>query len=88
MGTGIVPQDEDEDDEHPAAAPRGRARLQRAILTRLDAQVRHNLRARHEAAGNATALRRLDELSHPDTNHEWLWALSRHKGPLLDARDY
>ena len=88
LGTGIVPQDEDEDAEHPAAAPRGRPHLQRAILARLDAQVRHDLRARHESAGNATAVRRLDELSHPDTNHEWLWALSCHRGPLLDASDY
>eukprot|EP00959_Pyramimonas_sp_CCMP1952_P289349 6051724-Pyramimonas_sp.AAC.1 len=69
MGSGIVPLDEDDDDEHPAAAPRGRAHLQRAILARLDTQARLELRERHAQAGNHPALRRLEDLSHPDTNH-------------------
>jgi hypothetical protein len=87
-GSGVVPLDEDEDDEHPAAAPTGRAAVQRLLLAKLDQQIRLDLLNRHQSSGNDPALRRLADLAHPDCSHEWLWALSRHKGPVLDSQHY
>ena len=37
---------------------------------------------------DVTGLRRLQDLAHAESDHTWLWALSRHKGPVLDADIY
>ena len=31
---------------------------------------------------------RIQEISHPDCSHEWLWAISPDKGPLLSKTEY
>ena len=34
--------------------------------------------------GDDCSIRRFLELRHPDNDHMWLWALSKHKGPALE----
>ena len=40
------------------------------------------------AHGKTHDLRRLRELAHDQVDHTWLWALSPHEGPALDAIDH
>ena len=47
-----------------------------------------NLRCTLEALGKTEDIRRLSELADKETDHIWLWAVSRHRGLVLDAIDH
>ena len=85
----LVPNDEDNDPGHPNhRRGRGAMHIQQEIMTYIDAIHFARHRSRLCELGKSTDLRRLNELSHKDTDHTWLWALSPHKGPVLDATDH
>eukprot|EP00973_Karenia_brevis_P066921 9303604-Karenia_brevis.AAC.1 len=89
MGSRIVPQDEDEDLEHPAAIPATRGlHLQRVILSFTDEHLRLGLLQRCEDTQDVSGTRRLQDLSHSECDHNWLWCLSKHKGPVMDAQQF
>ena len=89
IGRSILPLDQDGDDGHPNAEPHSRQlHLQRTLLQHLDEQCRHEVRQRHADAANAPALRRLDDLEHPETDHTWLWSLSNHKEPVMGTHHF
>ena len=63
-------------------------RLQFLITTALDASSRDQLRKHHEDSGNYAAVRRIEELSHKEVHHGWLWHLSQHHGPVLSNEEF
>ncbi len=89
IGATLTPPDEDEDSEHPDNSGGSRAvRLQRLILAFMDEQHEEQLRNMHVAAGRSSAMMRLEELADPETDHAWLWHLSKHRGPVLQSDEY
>ena len=85
----MLPDDEDGDSEHPdAASTSQRHHIQRLIMHKIDdrrvAAVLHKMGESCDVAG----LRRLDELQHRDQDHTWMWALSPHRGPVMESGDY
>ena len=38
--------------------------------------------------GDIAGVHRLEELQHKENDHSWLWALSKHKGPVLQPQEY
>ena len=85
----LVSNDEDDDVEHPANRhSTGALHIQREIITRIDDQRAAHLLRSLSTQGQASDSRRITDLSHPDTDHTWLWALNQHKGPVLDAVDH
>eukprot|EP00973_Karenia_brevis_P028436 3918763-Karenia_brevis.AAC.2 len=88
-GSGIVPQDEDEDLEHPDAhAPTNGLKLQRLILSFTDERHRLELLKACEDAQDISGSRRLADLAHPECDHNWLWNLSKHKGPVMEPPQF
>lgn len=63
-------------------------RLQRCIMEFVDSQHLNGLRELAFESGDDSSLRRLDELSHKDVDHTWLWRQSSHRGARLDEREY
>ena len=89
LGAGIVPQDEDEDAEHPAfSAPTTGLHLQRTILSYSDNYLRERMLEHCAAAQDLPAWHRLSELADPECDHTWLWNLSKHRGPVLQPAEY
>jgi hypothetical protein len=79
-----LPSDGDDDPEFPAETTGSRAlKIQRAIMKEVDEYSRSELRAQYQRVADEASLRRLDELSHPDVDHSWMWSLSRHHGASL-----
>jgi len=92
LGAGIVPLDEDEDAEHPAfyvppVTGLG-MHLQHILLGYSDRHLRERMLARGGTAQDLPALRRLNDLADPECDHNWLWNLSRHRGPVLQPAQY
>ncbi len=54
----------------------------------MDEQHEEQLRNMHVAAGRSSAMMRLEELADPETDHAWLWHLSKHRGPVLQSDEY
>jgi len=84
----ITPQDGEGDPEHPAATQGKVLRVQAIVTNDLDANVRDSMRKHLEDSENHPATRRLDELSHKDVTHSWLWHLSKHRGPVLSNEEF
>jgi hypothetical protein len=88
-GNGIVPQDEEEDAEHPAHAARNFSRHMQKVLQRhVDTHKKNELLEQHREAQQQDSLDRINNLSHPETDHDWLWALNRNRSPVVDAEEY
>ena len=43
---------------------------------------------RNESAHKFSSLRRLKDLAHEDTDYNWLWALSSHKGAVVQQAQF
>ena len=88
-GFAVLPGDEDGDDEHPDATAAGQSlHIQQLIMRRVDARKVAAVRESMDASSDESGLRRLDELQHEDQDHTWMWALSPHRGPVMDSEDY
>ena len=88
-GQGLVPDDEDEDNEHPdAGTATTTLHIQRKIFTAIDVRSRGQILANLRSEGDASGERRLRELRHKDNDHTWMWALSKHKGHVLQPEEY
>ncbi|CAK0846886.1 unnamed protein product [Prorocentrum cordatum] len=87
-GAAAVAEAGAEDPEHPAA-PRGRGalRLQRDLTRVADRTLSTGL-SRARASGDADAVHRLQELCHPNQCHDWLWAISPHKGRIMTSEEF
>ena len=81
--------DEDADDEHPdAEAVSLGVHVQKLIVRRIDERKVAAVRRSMDTSCDVAGLRRLDELQHKEQDHTWLWALSPHRGPVIDDEDY
>jgi hypothetical protein len=88
-GTAIVPDAGAEDPEHPASSRgSGGPKLQRDLVRISDACVTQGLLNRAVASNDYDRVKLLRELSCADCNHEWLWAISKHKGKSLSNEDF
>ena len=88
-GVAVVPDAGAEDPEHPAAmGGSGSPKLQRELTRLADACVAQGLLQRARASGDWEQEQRLRELSSEDCSHEWLWAISKHKGKVLSPDDF
>ena len=86
---GLVPNDEDGDDEHPdAGTPTTAMHIQKVIYAAVDSRRSAELLQALREEGDVSSLRRLEELNHAETDHSWLWALSKHRGPVLRPDQY
>ena len=82
-GTGLLPDDEDEDEEHPdAVAASTRTRIQKAIMSRLDARRLAVVKQSMHDTGDIPGLNRMNDLQHKDQDHSWLWHCHRTAGRL------
>jgi len=89
LGSTVLPLDEDADEEHPHASLQSSgSRLQRVIMGFIDQHCYADVLARHDVSQNLSATRRLEDLSHEECDHQWLWNLSPHKGPIMDSRHF
>ena len=84
-----MPNDEGGDAEHPNHRHNpGVMHIQRSIMSLIDLRESAMLRNNLTTLGLNTDLRRLRELTDLETDHSWLWALSPHKGPVLDSAEH
>ena len=89
LGSSILPSDGDGDSEHPETAGHCKSmKLQRDIMIHIDGFNRDRLRGQFQEIADEPSLRRLDELSHADVDHSWMWSLSRHRGPKLSNAEF
>ena len=89
LGAGLVPADEDGDPEHPESTTRTTTlHIQKTIYVVVDRRRSASILDALASEGDFSGIRRLQELGHTENDHSWLWALSKHKGPVLDAPDY
>ena len=89
LGVAVLPDDGEEDDAHPDAAEADtRTHVQRIIMRCIDARrvalVRQGMSDRADIAG----LNRMDDLQDKGQDHTWMWALSKHRGPVMDDEDH
>ena len=63
-------------------------RLQRRLTSIVDRRVGEALTCSLSAAGREPDARRLNEISHTDCNHDWLWQCSAEVGPVLKPVEY
>ena len=86
---GLVERAGEQDAEHPGhRIGTGALKLQRKLGHILDGALASRLGETLRVAGRSEDVRRLDELTDPSTNHEWLWRLSRDKGGALAEVDF
>ena len=77
-----------EDVEHPRGPPQGSALLLQQDLTKIaDRCVAAGLVERMRSQERWDDLHRLEDLSSLSVNHEWLWAVHKHKTSRLEADD-
>ena len=80
----MLPDDENEDDEHPHhQAGKGSAHIQRKLLAPLDERRIAACLQGMKQRGDAPALARIHDLSHQDADHSWLWSLCPNRGVVL-----
>ena len=85
----MLADDEDEGDSLPdARSEHSLLHLQQKIMCYVDNQRAAEARKSFTDHGDAPSLRRVDELQHADNDHTWLWALSKHRGPVLPDIDF
>ena len=88
-GTRLVLEPGAEDPEHPAGRVGGSSLwLQRRLTSIVDAGLAEGLASRLCTAERWSDARRLRDISDPECNHEWLWAVDPNKGKTLSADDY
>ena len=88
-GVGLLPNDEDEDEEHPDNSRSISAiKLQKLIYKHVDRRKVGEITQGMTDRLDAGALRRMADLAHPECDHSWLWALNKHRGPAMDAATY
>ena len=87
-GAGLTPNDGTGDEEHPDATLGRVARLQHSIQSIVDECNLAALTHYHQEAQNVDAVHRLDELSHPTTDHTWLWRINPRHGAILEEEEY
>ena len=88
-GSNIVIDAGAEDPEHSAGSRRFPSqRVQHKITALLDQCLAQGLVQAYTSAESWEDVRRLDELSHPDCSHEWLWATSQNKSSKLGSKDF
>ena len=76
----MVPDDEDEDNAHPEhTAGSNSLHIQKIFVRYFDDRKVSELKS---------GFKRIEELSHPDQDHSWLWMLCKNKGPTLSEQDY
>ena len=81
--------DEDEDNEHPdASMPCHQLHIQKKIMSRLDCRLEAAVRQSMWDRADAPRLNRIADIQHRDQDHSWLWALSPHKGPVMENEAY
>jgi hypothetical protein len=86
---GLVADTGVEDPEHPAGRAGSSALQLQAKLTALaDDCVAEGLLQSLRQGGRWSEERRIQEISHPDCSHDWLWAVDPHKGPTLSQQEY
>ena len=85
----MLPDDEDEDDAHPEhTAGSNSLHIQKRIVKFFDQRKISELKISYQDRGDSSGLKRVEELSHPDQDHSWMWMLSKNKGPTLSMQDY
>ena len=88
-GHTVLPDDEDEDEAHPEHTVGGNSlHIQKCITKYFDAKAPLELKTSYKDRGDFSGFKRIEELSHPDQDHSWMWMLSKNKGPTLSAQDY
>eukprot|EP00973_Karenia_brevis_P066193 9200366-Karenia_brevis.AAC.1 len=88
-GVSLLPDDEDEDDDHPDASSGSTSlHIQKLVMRYIDGRRIAEARKSMDDRSDIPGLRRLDDLQHKDQDHSWLWALSKHRGPTLTCCDY
>jgi hypothetical protein len=78
-----------EDPERPAGRVGSSALQLQAKLTELaDDCLAEGLLQSLRQGGRWAEERRIQEISHPECSHDWLWAVDPHKGPTLSQQEY
>ena len=82
----MLPDDEDEDEAHPEHTVGGNSlHIQKCITKYFDAKALLELKTSYKDRGDFSGFKRIEELSHPDRDHSWMWMLSKNKGLTLSA---
>jgi hypothetical protein len=84
---GLVADAGSEDEEHPFAARARGPQVQRLLSRLVDEVATQGIREHYEEANSSFDIARLDDLSHPETDHSWIWGMCSHHGAIVEDYD-